>query len=143
MMLRFIIEVMGRPEEVVKQTLKGVVNSLNKRYKVNNSEISDIEKIEGADLLSGFVEVEFSVDNFEQGFLALLDYGPTVAEVIKPDKVNLNASELQNVFAEVITKLNTMSKAIQALKVENFKLLERIGPINDLNKVLPQKSDKK
>jgi len=143
MMLRFIIEVMGRPEEVVKQTLKSVVDSLDKRHKVNNSEYSDVEKVEGADLLSGFVEVEFTVDNFEQAFLALLDYGPTVAEVIKPDKVNLNASELQNVFAEVITKLNTMSKTIQVLKVENFKLLERLGPINDLNKVVPQKSDKK
>jgi len=122
MITRFIIEVMGKPESIVEKTLKEVVKSVGGRYKIVHTEYSDVEKVEKSTLFSAFVELEFEVKNFEELFLAVIDFGPTVVEVIEPSEVKVTNTELQAALSDLVSKLHLMSKAIQTLKVENFNL---------------------
>jgi len=125
MITRFIIEVMGKPESIVEKTLKEVVKSVGERYKIVHTEYSDVEKVEKSTIFSAFVELEFEVKNFEELFLAVIDFGPTVVEVIEPSEVKVTNTELQAALSDLVSKLHLMSKAIQTLKVENFNLKKR------------------
>jgi hypothetical protein len=126
MITRFIIEVLGRPEQVVIKTLEKVVETIKQRYEVLNKDYSKADKIKGSDILSAFVEVEFKVKNFEELFLAVLDFGPTVVEILEPSEINVKSSELQAALSDLVTKIHLMSKAIQSLNVNNLKLKKKL-----------------
>jgi hypothetical protein len=118
---RFIIEVMGKPKEIVEETLKKVAESIEDRYEVINKELSELKLLDGSDIFSAFVEIEFKTNSFEDFFLAVIDFGPTVVEILEPSEISIPNSELQAVISDLISKLNLMSKAIQALKINNLK----------------------
>ncbi len=129
--VRFIIEVMGRPKEVVQKTLEKVCSFIEERHKIVSKEISDVSIVENSNLLSAFLEVEFEVRNFEELFLAILDFGPTVVEIIEPSKIVIDAGELQAVISDLITKLHNMSNKIQTLHTENIKLKRLLSSKSD------------
>lgn len=113
---------MGRPEAVVEQTLKKVVESVAERHKIIHTDYSAAEKIDKSDLFSAFVEFEFEVDDFEQLFSAVIDYGPACIEVIEPNEIKIKCSALQGALSDLVAKIHKMSQAIQILQVENMKL---------------------
>jgi len=119
---RFIIEVMGKPPQIVEQTLKEVSKTISKRFKIIHEEYSKAEPAEGSDLFSAFIEVEFKVKGFEELFLAVIDFGPTVVEVIEPGEIKVSNTELQSALSELVSKFHLLSKALQVLKLENIKL---------------------
>ncbi len=134
MIIRFTIEVMGKPEEIVDRTLKQVVSSFGERYKIVHEDYSKIKKVEGSALFSGFVEIEFEVENFEKLFAAVIDYGPVVVEVVEPPEIKVSDTELQSALSDLVAKFHQFSKAIQYLKVENMKLKEQLSRQSDKNK---------
>jgi len=128
MIIRFTIEVMGKPPEMVDKTLRQVVKSFGERYKIVHEDYSEIKQIEKSSLFSGFVEIEFEVENFEKLFAAVIDYGPTIVEVVEPSEIKVRNIELQSALSDLVAKFHQFSKAIQYLKVENMKLKEKIPP---------------
>ncbi len=122
MIIRFIIEIIARPKEMVDKTLREVVKVINSRYKVVNEDYSDVELVPNSSLFSGFVEVEFKVKNFEELFDAMLDFGPTIVEVVEPNEIKISSAELQASLSDLLNKIHEMSKIINALKIENLKL---------------------
>ncbi len=127
MIIRFIIEVMGKPSKIVDNTLKEIVKSFSSRHEVRNVDYADPKKVDNSDLFSAFVEFEFKIDNFEQLFLAVLDYGPTVVEVIEPYEITVKNAELQAALSELVSKFHMLSKAMQVLKLENIKLKKELN----------------
>ena len=119
---RFIIEVMGKPPEMVKKTLEQVAKFIEERHDVIKKDISDVERVEKSEIYSGFLEIEFEVKSFEELFLAVVDFGPTVVEIIEPTKITVEASELQGALSDLIAKLHKMSKQMQLIHAENIKL---------------------
>lgn len=122
MIARFIIEVIGRPEELVIKTLDEIIKSISERYRIENKEVSKPETIGQENLLSGFTELDIEFKNFEDLFLAIIDYGPTVVEIIEPKEIKIKSAELQSALAELVNKIHELSKTVQALKIENIKL---------------------
>lgn len=124
---RFIIEVMGKPEKIVIETLKKTVSFLKERYKVISEDYSEPEKVEKTDLFSTFVELEFEAKNFEELFLAVIDFGPTVVEIIEPSEIKVTDTELQAALTELVRKVHQVSKGMRALKIENLKLKKKFN----------------
>lgn len=122
MMVRFIIEVLGKPAVIVEQTLKKVVESLGNRFKVLRADYSEPELFDESSILSAFVEVELKVKGFEELFSAVLDYGPTVVEILESSDLKVSSRELQASLSDMISKIHSMSKTMQALSLENMKL---------------------
>ncbi len=122
MIIRFIIEIIARPKEMVDKTLREVVKVINSRYKVLNEDYSDIELVPNSSLFSGFVEVEFKVKSFEELFDAILDFGPTIVEIVEPSEIKISSAELQASLSDLLNKIHEMSKIINALKIENLRL---------------------
>lgn len=127
MIARFIIEIMARPESIVQATLKKVVDSVKERYKVVRTHYSKTEKVKDSDLYSAFTEFDFEAKKFEDLFAAILDYGPTVVEIIEPKKIDVDRSELQSSVADLIAKIHFMSQTIQMLQLENMQLKNEAG----------------
>lgn len=123
---RFIIEVMGKPGKLVTETLKKTVSFLKERYEVLSEDYSEPKMIDKGDLFTAFVEIEFKVESFEDLFLAIIDFGPTVVEIIEPSEVVVTDTELQAALTELVRKVHLLSKGIRALKIENIKLKKQI-----------------
>ena len=92
-----VIEVQAVEETLLKKGL----GRLTQRIKDNSSlTIYTLKHAEmkksGEDNFSSFIEIEFSVKDFESLIKFVYFYGPTVLEVIKPDKVEIEAHDLQD-----------------------------------------------
>ena len=127
MIIRFIIEIMGKPPSIIEKTLRGVVDSFSNRYEVVSTDYSEAEEVKASSLFSAFVEIEFKVKDFEGLFSAVIDYGPTIIEVIEPSMINVSSTELQASLSDLVSKFHSMSKALQMLKLENLKLKKEAG----------------
>ncbi|MBD3312116.1 hypothetical protein GF352_01520 [archaeon] len=123
---RFIIEIMGKPGKLVTETLKKTVSFLKERYEVLSEDYSEPEMVDDADLFTAFVEIEFKVKGFEDLFLAIIDFGPTVVEIIEPSEVVVTDTELQAALTELVRKVHLLSKGLRVLKIENHKLKKQI-----------------
>jgi len=132
---RFMIELTGRPKEVVSQGLGKLSATFEERYKVRHKELSEPELIKGTTLYSAFIEIEFETKNFSEFFSAMLDFGPTVVEILSPKEINIKRDELQDVSTDLMNKIHELSKFIQDLSIENMTLKQQ--------KQLSPKSNKK
>ncbi len=117
---RLMIEVLGKPKEILIKTLEKVVSTIEERYKLLHSEIMKPKKVKNSDLFSAVLEVEVDFDNFEDLFLCILDFGPTFVEILSPKEFTIKAVEVQNAIADLITKLHLLSKKIEHLTLENL-----------------------
>lgn len=97
-----IFEVMAISKEVTEKSLRNHIAKLEEEdvviLKKEFDEIHEIEKpfpnIEKA--YSQIVEVELEVKNFNQAIDIVLNYGPTMVEILGPDKINLTLKDAQD-----------------------------------------------
>jgi hypothetical protein len=119
---RLMIEVLGKPKEVLVKTLDKVVETINERYKVMHKEVMKPKKIKNTDMYSTILEIEVSFNKFEDLFSCVLDFGPTFVEILEPKEIVMRGIEVQNALSDLISKLHVMSKLIERLTIENMQL---------------------
>ena len=114
---RFIIEAQGRPKSFVENSLKKHIEQMKM---VNGIEVFDeqwekTEEIEEG-LFSSLVDVGIRTKDFETFFAAVLGFAPSAVVIQKPEKVEVEIRQLQNVVNDVVGMLHTFAQVNAELR---------------------------
>lgn len=103
-----VIEVQAVEEGLVKKALEGIIRRLKKESGVHivSAEISKIERDEEGGTYSGYIEAKLSFEAFEPLMHFMFHYGPSVVEVIGPEKVVVDMADLHRALLEAATMIN-------------------------------------
>ncbi|MCX8158232.1 MAG: hypothetical protein N3D73_01045 [Candidatus Diapherotrites archaeon] len=123
--LNIIIEAQSLDKDLLLREMKGIEEALRKEkdYNVYDSIVGEPIKRDN-DYYSCFLEVELSVKDFSAMVKLMYFYGPVSVEVLKPEKLELKASELQDgllLMLGMIQAYNTtMLKLMNKAELEDF-----------------------
>ncbi len=103
-----VIEAQAIDEALAKKALEKLLRNLKKEPGVHviSAEISKIEYDEENGLYSGYIEVKLSFEAFEPLMHFMFFYGPSVIEVIGPEKIVLDMGDLHRGLLEAATMIN-------------------------------------
>jgi len=120
---RIFFEVMGWPAEALNAHLKKLLDLLKtKGWSIYREEYADPEKI-GEKMYTSHVEFEVEIPDISTLFQFCLAYAPSVVEIIEPSEIYLTAAEIQDIIADMNSKIHEMDKSIKLLaaQVAQFK----------------------
>ena len=119
--IRTIIEVLGKPQEHVETAIKKYVQNLkeDKRYHVVREEYAEIKKQEQHDLWAGFAELEFQTEKMEDIISFCFDYMPSLIEIIEPEEITFEDVDVSHFLNDLQAKLHAVDMVAKQMKVEN------------------------
>lgn len=126
---RVILEIMGKPEEHVKEAMNKYVDKIGKDNNIIivKKFLSDSKKMENAELFSTFAELELLV----KGFSALVDfcfsYMPASVEIYEPNKILVDANKMSNLFNDFQEKLHKTDFLAKTLSQQNQILMKNLN----------------
>ena len=140
----FIMEIMGRPPEHIKEALQTVVVKMGSENGVSIADKKYHEPKEVQDvknLFTTFAEVDAEFDSIEAFFSILMSYMPSNIEIYEPEKFKLNSFELNSLGNFILSKLHKYDEiAKQALFERDIVIskLEHIRNGGKIEDVLPK-----
>jgi hypothetical protein len=128
--LSCIIEVKALEEELLKKSLKEIGEMLRAEPVFTIYNIRTAEIIQDGEYYSSFLEANLTVKDFRSLVHLMYYYAPIAIEVLKPDKIELQARDLQEALID-------MSELIHAYAQQMTKLMNR-KELEDFNRKLYQ-----
>ncbi len=130
-LFRAIIEVLGKPEGHVKETLHAYVESFQQhpRYQVMRADFSELKKQEKEELWAAFAELEAWTEKMEDLTFFCLDYMPSLIEVIEPEELVLSDAQLSRFLNDLQAKLHQVDMLAKQVKMENDILRRNLGAL--------------
>jgi len=128
-LLRCLLEVVGKPKEHIEQAISGYIDGLRKdeRYELGKYKISEAIKQEEEEYWSIFADLEVGADNLEELTAFCLEYMPSQIEIIYPKEMNINEADLSAFFNDLQSKLHNVDMVAKQTKLENKYLKENNG----------------
>lgn len=125
MKIRVFLEVMGWPKEKLTEHLKEVLKLLKEKmkWKIICEKHAEPELL-GEKMYVTHVEFDAEAKSFHEVLLFSMQHGPSVLEILDPPELYITAAELQDILADVISKVHIMDKDIKMLAAENKKLMD-------------------
>ncbi|MDD5086480.1 MAG: hypothetical protein PHV16_01880 [Candidatus Nanoarchaeia archaeon] len=132
-LVRAIVEIVGKPKEHVENSLKVVVEKIKegKDLKIIDEKIFDAEPYEK--MFSAFVELELLLNNIDSLIGFCFDYMPSSLEIVEPEKMKFNSNELAAVLNDMVGKLQNINVRAtqnnieqQSIKKSMFNLLKNM-----------------
>lgn len=119
--VRAAIEVLGKPQAHVEETLKGYVQKLreDKRYAVISEEFAEARKQEENDYWAAFVDLEIKTANLQQITQFCFEYMPSVVEIVQPKELKLSDVESSTFFNDLQARLHEVDMIAKHVKLEN------------------------
>ncbi|MFT4309075.1 MAG: hypothetical protein ACMXYL_01150 [Candidatus Woesearchaeota archaeon] len=124
-----IMEVMGKPQEHVAETMRLLLKKAKdtKELEVIEHHMEEPQKVEDdSTLYSGFLEMEIKLLNMETIFGFILDYMPSSLEISDPDEINFDLSTFNGFLSDFIGRLHEYDKIVKEKIGENVQLQENI-----------------
>ena len=128
-----IIEILGRPEETVKEALQSMVTRLGaeKGIKIVKKNYHDPKKVEkSADLFTAFVEIEVELDSISNYFGIIFAYMPSHIELIYPENVSLSNSALNEYGNALAQRLHHYDSVTKNALVEREIVLHKLKEVS-------------
>jgi len=116
--VRFIIEIGGKPVENVDKALNLVLNKLKdekKKFKVLDSHLESPELDDKTTLYMGFIEVSVKFKDTSEILAFILDYTPTSVEIEEPETIELNAQDFTGILNDMSTSVLNLNNKIRQL----------------------------
>ena len=124
----FMLEILGRPPEHIKETMVQIVERLGKEKDVRiiNKMIAEPKKVEGQqDIYSTFAEVEIET-SLPQLMLLIFAYMPAHIDVITPEELKVPNYDFNVFFNELTRRLHQYDELARGLMIERQILSEQI-----------------
>lgn len=120
--VKTIIEVIGFPEEHVDNTLKQIIEKLEKEdgIRVINKEVAKAKQFKK--FFSAFVELELDIDNLQKVVHFCLDYHPSSIEIIDKERLHIERLELTNSLNDLLATLHKYNMITKNLEAELIML---------------------
>lgn len=125
--IRFILEVLGRPAEHVKEVTQGIVQRIanEKNIKIIEQEIHEPVPVKEAEnLFTTFVEITAEIENLATYFGIIFTYFPSNIEIISPDKVVFNIKDINEIGAALVSRVHEYETVVKKL-MHNTEILTK------------------
>ena len=126
--IRTIVNMIGKPKEHLEQIIKDYVQELKKEKGVTviKEEYAEAEEQETKGMFSIFVELEVEFIDVDKLMWFCFDYMPASIEILSPANFQYNAADFTNYLNELQTKLHKLDMLIKNFESEN-KVLKKNG----------------
>jgi hypothetical protein len=94
--LRINVEVQAIEENLLKNQLKEIQEAIRKEEDFTIYDIIEAKPIQQGEHYSSYLDINLSVKDFHALMKLMFLYGPTSVEVLKPEKLEFTAGELQD-----------------------------------------------
>lgn len=135
-----MIEAIGKPPEHITQTLKDIIEQIEKEdgVKVIDKRINEPAPMkERDDFYTNFAEVEIEVEEIVHLAVLLIKYMPSHVEIISPELIVLTNDGWNDILNELLRKLHGYDEVARVIEMEKG-ILE-----NKLRAVLKEKDSEK
>jgi hypothetical protein len=121
---RAVIEVLGKPEQHVLDSLNSYVEKLtgDERYTIKAKEIAEIKKHNDEDLFVSFAEIEFMVNKVEDLVSFCFEYMPSIIEVISPGELKFTNYDVSQFLNDMQARLHHVDMVAKQIKMKNDHL---------------------
>ena len=147
-----VFEAIGRPPEHLTETLKNLVEQIDKEEKVQvlNQKISEpVLMKEGRTFYTAFVEVELEVEQILHLSILMFKYMPAHIEIVSPELIALTNNGWNDLFNELTRRLHGYDEIARILQNERAILEKKLKEAletskkKETKKKSPTKSKKK
>jgi hypothetical protein len=146
----FVVEVLGRPQEYLIETLEDIINKIKEEQgvKVRESKINPPVLLKDqTDFYTSFAEIEVETDNLMYLTILMFKYMPAYLEIISPQNISLTNNEFNDVLNELTRRLHGYEEVARILqnekKILEAKLMENVEIKQDVPKKKEVKKKKK
>jgi hypothetical protein len=115
---RAIIEVLGKPEKHVEESLNHYLKNLEKeeRFTILKKEVSTPKKQEKEALWATFAQVEVQTKSINDMTAFCLEYMPSQIEIFSPSNFKFISSDLSEFFSDLQSKLHSVDMVAKQSK---------------------------
>ena len=123
-----IIEIMGAPEEHVKETLDNVVKKAKelKEITILEENVFDTQKVEEKNLWSAFAEIDIQPKDLQTLINFCFDFMPSSIEILKPEHMKLKAENVNNLFNDLLARLHQYDMLLKNMHAQNILLKKEV-----------------
>jgi hypothetical protein len=146
MRVTLMLEILGRPPEHLKETLKEIIKQMSeeKGVEVKNNEIYEpVELKEEKSLYTSFAEVDLEVDGIIEIALLIFKYMPSHIEIISPENINITKDILNETLNELIRRLHAYDDIARVLQNEKIILENKFREITENKELTENKTENK
>lgn len=120
-LFRAIIEVLGKPQEHVENTMRGYLEKLthDAKFKLISKNLAEIKKNDNEELWTIFAEVEVKTTHVSHLTYFCLEYMPSVIEIISPQEVQLTDVDLSQFLSDLQARLHGIDMLAKQMRLEN------------------------
>ena len=132
MQVQFVLEMMGKPQEHVTQSLKNLVDKIGneKGIKVIDKIIHDAVLVKDSkELYTAFTEITTELDSIENYFAVIFSYFPANIEVISQKDFSISAGKLNEIGNFLVARLHEYDSIAKTLVGENTILKNKLREV--------------
>jgi len=139
-----ILEILGRPENYVKDSLNVILEKLKSEQgiKITDTKTAEPKKIENKDIFSSFAEVEFEADNLAVLINLMFRYMPSHIEIISPERIDMRNADLNSILNDLMLKLHRYDELAKILSIEKNILVKQIVQLKQQSGIKPEETHK-
>lgn len=134
---RMIIEIMGRPPQHVTETMKMLVDRLEKERGVKLIEVKlhdPIEVKDVKDLYTSFVEIELEFESVGAYLGIIFAYLPSNVEIISPAKISVPTESLNVLGNNLIARMHSYDAIAKKMMADKEVLMRQVAFLEGKNK---------
>lgn len=127
-----ILEILGRPQEHVKETLNTLAVRLGseKGVKVTNTHYHDPIPAENSDsLFSAFAELDVEFESLEALYTILFSYLPAHIEIISPESLSQSNNDLNDLTNAILKRMHDYDAITKKALYERELLLKKLKEV--------------
>ena len=118
-----MVEIVGTPKKHIEDTMQNVVKLIkeNKKFELINQKIAEPKQITvpGAeqikDVWSTYGEFEINFEKLEDIEKFCLDFMPSSIEILKPEKIQLASTDLEDFINDILQKLHQYDMVLKKI----------------------------
>lgn len=132
----FIIEILGRPAEHLKESLKELVENLGKEKGINiiEKKIHEPKEIESKDknikedkkLFTSFAEIDAEFENIAGLMILAFNYMPSNIEIVSPQKIEIDKFHLSEILTGVVLKMHKYDDIAKRMIIEREMFMNKL-----------------
>jgi len=120
---RIVVEILGKPEQHVVNTLKLLLKKLKedeKGVKITKGTVHKPKKEEN--FFSAFAEIEIEIDDLSVLSNICFDYMPSSVEIIEPESMELKSVKLSDFVNDLMARLHDVDMRLKSITTQNLAL---------------------
>ena len=111
---RMFFELVGFERENLNGNLKGMIDNLRGKIGIYKEEYAEPEKMDDKTYAT-HVEIEAEMPSIKRLFEVILMFEPSIIEIIEPGEFVVSAGEMQDILADVNSKMSQMNQNMEVM----------------------------